>query len=298
MRKLQKNSRTLRDIRIAYTLLLSLALLCAVMGMVAADLSNDLHGERESERSRTLTLCADSLHAWSTAATDDARYDAAVKFENAAARLPAEVDISPLMKLSLNMRTSRAVSTHVRAYEDTFAMLAAVDYTETANASELIGETLAGVATALGLTPTQDPTAESVNAPPPEVVNYTRTVVNESIDKMFGAAAPEPVLADNGDVFRAENANMRMVFSASDGSLTEFVHIHLGSVPAASLTEEEQLSAAHDFFKTAARGGETGIQKIGSVCGFMSAEVSDRSGEYRITVDRYGRVWSFLKVKR
>lgn len=299
MRQFRSDAENIRDMRIAYTFLISLAAVCLILGIVSTRLGARLHANELADSYRALKLCSDALSEWETAGSDELRVNAALRFKDAAARLPSEVELEPLIGLADRMGTGADAAYTVRAFYDTFTLLAALDYTSSAEARTVIATTLDGVGDAL--MPEEAPTeggAEKLL--PPEVVAYSGKVVAKSIKAVFGtnAGTLEPVLADTGDVFVAENDNLRMTFSAEDGSLESFVFIRLGDTPTIELNDSERLGAALDFFLLNRRRKGAEAKISGELCGFLIADITAGDELYRTAVDKYGRVWSLVKVKR
>ncbi|MBQ8551216.1 MAG: hypothetical protein IJ428_00215 [Clostridia bacterium] len=300
MRKLRSDTENIRDTRIAYTFLLSLAVLCLILGIIATNLGSRLHANELADSYMSLTLCSDALREWDDAASDEARYAAAIRFGNAAARLPSEVKLEPLLSLADKMRSGDGAASEVRAFADTFALLATLDYADNAEARSIIAETIDGVHSALTEKLDEDP-PEAAGELLPEVVAYSQKVAQKGIEAIFGgnAGSLSPILAESGDVFVAENDNLRMTFSAADGSLESFVYIRLGDAPSTVRSRSERLSAALDFFNLNRRRGKgTDASIAGELCGFMLADITAGEETYRAAVDKYGRVWSLMKVKR
>lgn len=303
MRPFRRDSVNLRDMRISYIFILSFAFICAVMGIIITSQENRIHTNELENCHESLTLCADALEEWGTAGDDEARYSASVRFKNALMSLPAEVETEPMLMLANDMREGESAAVYVQALADTFALLASIDYVDDTEARELIAITLEGVNAELGLEPTEPashslPTDTSVA---PEVRQYTRNVVKQSIRSLFGknASTLETVLSDEGDLWLVENDNLRMSFSASDGALEEFVYIRIGDHPTQKVSKEEQLSRVGDFYSDMRRTtASVSVEPAGTVCGFMVVDITDGEEIWQSSVDSYGRVWSLIKVKR
>ncbi len=302
MRSFRRDRVNLRDMRISYIFILSLTLICAVMGMIITNQENLIHANELESCHESLTLCADALDEWSAATDDEGRYSASLRFENAVMSLPSEVETAPLLSLVGGMRGNDDSAAYVRALADTFSLLASIDYTDEREARELIALTLEGVSQELGLKsePVLQPTQDEVSIPP-EVKAYTSTVVKQSIRSLFGknAGVLEAVLSDEGGLWLVENDNLRMSFSASEGSLEEFVYIRLGDHPSEKVTREEQLSLVCDFYSDMRRTrSKISAEPSGEICGFLFARITDGEEIWQSAVDSYGRIWSLIKVKR
>ncbi len=298
MRKLRSDNENLRDTRIAYTFLISLTVLCLVLGLVATHLGTRLHKNELDDCRGTLTLCSDALREWDLAQSAEARYAAALRFENAVSALPSQVDVTPLLSLSKQMRQGETVNIH--AFSDTFSLLAALDYTDSSEAVTIIAKAIENVSLAVPENLPEEE-SESVSAPLPEVIAYSGKLAKKGIAAMFGtnAGTLTPVLSEAGDVFTAESENLRMTFSASDGCLDSFVYIRLGDTPKMALSDTERLSEALAFFNLSRhRSSAANISTVGSTCGFLLADITSGEDIYRAAVDVYGRVWSITKVKR
>ncbi len=299
MRKMRSDTENLRDTRIAYTFLISLSIICLILGLLATSLGTRLHKNELADYRGSLTLCSDALREWSIAESAEERYAAAIRFSTAVASLPSEVELEPLLSLSKRMYSDSAVLTDVNTYADTFALLAALEYTTQAEARDIIARTLSSVKSALYPTPPQSDEVSAVL--PPEVLAYTKKAVTKGIRAVFGNStiSLEPVLNESGDTFTAETENLRMSFSASDGCLDSFIYIRVGNTPTAEMNESERIAAVRDFFaRTRHRGAITNITKSEELCGFLLADITAGGETYRASVDRHGRVWSITKVKR
>ncbi len=299
MRSFRKNSENLRDTRIAYTFLLSLTLLCVILGTVATRLGDDLKKRELRDYYEALTLCADALDAWCTAEGAQARYEASVRFEAAAVGLPSEARLGEILSLADYMRMGASSEGRVRAFADTFALLSSIDYTSEAEARRIISETLGGVSEkVLGVSASNAEAAAQI--PPPEVLAYTKRVAEGTLKTLFGGNAVGLELSSGeGGAWITETQNMRMSFSGADGSLDGFVYIRVGNAPSEILNEAERLSAALEFYRLTRRAfGGASVDCAGEVCGFTLCEITHGEELWHITVDAHGRVWSLTKVKR
>ncbi len=298
MRKLRSDNENLRDTRIAYTFLISLTVLCLVLGLMATHFSTKLHKNELDGCRGALTLCSDALREWELAQSPEERYAAALRFENAASALPSQVDVTPLLSMSKQMRQGKNVNIH--PFSDTFSLLAALDYTNSDEAASIIAKAIQNVSLAVPENLPKEE-SESVSAPLPEVIAYSEKVAKRGIAAMFGtnAGALIPALSETGDVFTAESENLRMTFSAADGCLDSFVYIRLGNTPKNALSDTERLAEALAFFNLSRhRSSKADISTVGSSCGFLIADITSGNDIYRTAVDVYGRVWSIAKVKR
>lgn len=298
MRKLRNDTDNLRDRRISYIFLLSLALLCLIMGIVSENLGVRLHREELADSRRALTLCADALREWENAEAYEERYAAAVRFESAVASLPAEVDVDALLGLAAAMRSQNyADSKAVHALSDTFSLLGAIDYTDDAEARHTIAQALEAASDSV-IASDSEAEEEVAALPLPEVTAYASKIAKKGIKAVFGSRAGtlEPVLSDTGDSFYAEAENIRMTFSASDGRMESFVYIRLGDTPEYEMSRSERLLAAEEFFDLNRRIKAAKVTDSGEICGFLIADIEAGKDTYRAAVDRYGRVWSLTKV--
>ncbi len=299
MRSFRKDSENLRDTRIAYTFLLSLALVCAILGIVATQLGGDLQKSEMQSTYEALTLCADALEAWSSADSAGERYAASLRFENAAVGLPSEVELEPILSLADYMRMGRSAEGRVRAFADTFALLSSIDYTSGAEARRIIAETLGGVSDEIFGEVNTKPAVQT-QLQPPEVLAYTKKVAQRTVKTLFGGnAVGLELIESEGGSWITETENLRMSFSGADGSLEGFVYIRVGDAPSNNISEADRLSAALEFYKSTRRGaGGASVDNGGEVCGFTLCEITDGEERWHITVDAHGRVWSLTKVKR
>ncbi len=300
MRSFRKNSENLRDTRISYMFVLSLTLICAVMGIVIGRQGALIHAKELEACYESLALCSDALDEWSAALSDEARYAAAVRFGGAVASLPSEVNAKPLLALADNMRSGQNAKTRVRAFSDTFALLASIEYTDDEDARRIIAETIDEVNRGLVLEPPRMNTrsAEPTASILPEVVRYSRDVAKRAVGTLFGrnASTLELALSEDGETWVTETDNLRMIFSAEDGSLDGFVYIRLGDQPAERVAEEERLSTVRDFFRDMRRtGASVEVRASGEACGFLLAEINDGGEIWYSAVDSYGRIWSLIK---
>lgn len=299
MRKFRRNTENLRDTRIAYTFLLSLAFVCAILGIAATRLGTALQKSRLENCYESLSLCADALEAWHASESAQARYEASVRFESAAAGLPSEVELETVMSLGDYMRMGESAAERVRVYADTFALLSSIDYTSEAEARRIIADTLDGVSSAFEEIPSKP--ASVVTEQPPEVLAYSKKVAEKSMKALFGnnAVGFELALSEDSGAWTTETENLRLSFSPSDGSLEGFVYIRVGDRPSALATPEQKLSAALELYKSTRHGANGAkINEGASMCGFTLFEIVDGEEYWHSTVDSHGRVWSLTKVKR
>lgn len=296
VRKFRNNRENMRDTRISYLFLLSLAFICTITGLVLNRFENKASAAEISVRYRTLTQCADALIAWETADNDADRYTASLRFENAAAGLPSQVELEPLYKLAGSMRDGNADVAHIRALADTFSMLSAVEYPNEAEARDSIGKTLNGVNHLAA-----SDSLEAAVIPPPEVLSYTRKVAEKSVHGIFDGheGAMEPELTEDGGSWAVLADNVRMSFDSQTGSLEAFVFLRIGAVSDSALSEDELVETAREFY-CANRRRDGGVEaKIETeICGFSAVDITDGSELWRVCIDSHGQVWSLVKVKR
>lgn len=294
MRKFRSDRANLSDPRIAYTLLLAISLVCTVMGMFANRAENRLAAWQLDDYRSALCECADALTVWREA-EGDMRTAAALRFRNAAAALPTDAPREPLLTLAESMRTGDAPVQTVQTLADTFALLAAFDYPDGETARDMIVGTLMDVTDGLGDVPETD-AAEPVSGP--DTSWYSRRRAQETVEGLFGSAVACEASAD-GDAWVAETENLRMRFSAFDGSLESFVYIRLGDAPDVVCNDAELLERASEFAGERLRlGAVTEAALTDSLGGFRAVSLVCRAGEYRAVLDPWGRVWSMAKVKR
>lgn len=294
MRKFRTASESLRDTKIAYTFLLSLALISLLLGITVTRLDTTLHERELDGYYEALTLCADALQEWSTAEGADMRYGAAIRFERAAALLPSEVELENVISLSDYMQMGDTSAPRVRAYADTFLLLSSLDFESEEEASRVISETLLGVSEALN-----GSVAIEEKPLPPETVAYTQNIVKDNMKDLLGGAlrSLEPEFVEDGNVWRAEASNIRLDYSAKDGSLEGFVYIRLGDVPEWAVDADGCAERALAFYKSS-RGGthRANATVITSSCGFTLCEIRDGDAVWHSAVDTHGRVWSLIRA--
>ena len=299
MRSFRRNFENLRDMRITYTFIISFALICAMLAVLASRLDDNLKRSELENYYESLSLCADALEAWSTADGAGERYAASLRFENAAAALPSEVKLEPILSLADYMRMGESAESRVRAFADTFALLSSIEYTDADEARRIISETLGSVSDKIFAGAAAVPN-EAVTIPPPEVLSYTKRVAEGTVKKIFGgnSVGLEPLLSEDGS-WVSQTENMRMTFSGADGSLEAFVFIRVGNASGSAVSEEEAISSALEFYKSTRRGsGGAKVVESTQACGFAVCDIVDGEEYWRATVDGFGRVWSLMKVKR
>ena len=303
MRSFRNNQINLRDRRIVYMFLTVFAFIGITSVVLASQQEKIIH-EHELEASyESLILCADALGEWGSAKDRDARYLAALRFSNAAVHLPAEVEAAPLIAFAEQMRADECDASAASVLEGTFKLLSSINYTDEEEAREIIASTLNGVNTELGLLPTEPvartlPDSEPI---PPEVTNYTRGIVKRLIRSLFGKNAHtlEIVLSESGDKWLAENNNLRMSFSASDGSMEEFIYIRVGNYKGEKLTDDERIENAKRFFTDMRRmSAVADAEPFRRMSGFLLVKLVDGEEAWQASVDEYGRIWTLIKVKR
>ncbi len=291
--------------RIAYVFLLSLTLVCVVLGVTVTSLGKRLHTSELSGCYRSLNLCADALGSFASSTDADERHNAALRFEAALSGLPSKVGLEPLSALSSDMVVGNIADAKVRAYAETFALLASLEYEDASEAGRLVSETLTAVHGAVGGENQSDNQASTSAEISPEVLKYSRKYAKSNMSEIFGtgAGALDLQLANDSSSWYAETDNLRMTFSSRDGRLEGFIYIRLGSgvavKPEEAVDEAERLAAALDFFNSTRRSGKcTKAVSAGEFCGFILAEMESGDELYRAAVDEGGRVWSLMKVKR
>lgn len=305
MRSFRNDRENLHDMRIAYVFLLSLALVCVVLGFTVTTLGKRLHTSELSGCYRSLNLCADALDSWASSTDAAERYGAALRFEAALSGLPVQVELAPLSALSADMVAENVTDAKVRTYAETFALLSSLEYTDAAEAQSLAAKTLAAVHEAVGGVNQSENQVGTTAEASPEALRYSRKYAKTNMSEIFGtgASALDLQLADDSSAWYAETDNLRMTFSPRDGRLEGFIYIRLGSgvavKPEDAVDEAEQLAAALDFFNSTRRSGKcTKAVSAGEFCGFILAEMESGDELYRAAVDEGGRVWSLMKVKR
>ncbi len=305
MRGFRKDSENIRDTRIAYTLLLSLTVVCITLGIVSTKLSTRLRENELAGCYRSLKLCADALVSWEDAESGEGRYAAVMRFENAVATLPDEVELAPLAKLTQYMKDGADVLNVVRAYSETFSLLGSIEYSDGGEANSMIAKAVWAVGDAVGINNGEDSANSQTKENPPEVLKFSKKSAKESIGAIFGngAIAFEPVLSEDNSTWYVETDNLRMTFSARDGRLEGFIYLRVGDGAVVGdgepLSDDERLASVMKFFDSAVRyKGAAEASGVGELCGFLIADVSCGDDLYRAAVDNSGRVWSLMKVKR
>lgn len=291
MRKFRSSIENLRDIRIAYTFLLSLAVVATLLGILASNRGESLKERRLASLRSSLSLCADSLKSFG--AEDSLR--TAARFSSAISKLPPEVDLTPLSRFSESIEKGEATPEAVRAFTDTFSLLAALHYETPEAAEEITAETIGRVCGEVCPDFISSPPDTAVIVPP-EVAVYNRKVARKTVDSIFGlrTSALKVDIEEGAPV--AKTGNMRLRFSADDGSLEEFVYIRLNDFHSEKISEQERIDAALSFFTAAVRHrGEPEAAISGEVCGFLVVELSSEDEKWRVAVDEGGKVWSFFK---
>ncbi len=292
MRKFRSDRKNLSDIRIAYMILFIIAALSIVMGFAARRAETALR-TYELERCRgVLTECADALHAWAQMPTGEEGLSAALRFRSAVTALPTDVERETLLAMADRMRAGdAAITSEAKSLGDTFSLLAALEY---ANVKEMqiIAETLAKVSAVLL------PAKEAVTASADEVTQYSLTVAKRVVQSLFDENAPDLHASDDGSRWVADMQNMRLTFSAFDGSLESFVYIRLGTVPKVRCSEAELVERAVRF-----AGDSLGLKITDGLAAermgdFTAVELRGSVCDYRAVLDAHGRVWSMAKVKR
>ncbi len=295
MRSFRSNRENLRDTRIVYTFLLSLALVCVLLVILVSVLSGGLHRRELEGYYESLTLCADALVEWSYAEDAEGRYSASLRFEGAVSGLPAEVSLEPLMLLVNRMRMGDTAKKDVTAYAETFAVLSSIEYDSTDDARRIISRTLESVNEEIG--ETEPP--ESTDLPDEQVLAYTRQVAERGKSELLGGALRtlDLELSEERGVWLAESENLRIEYSLSDGRLVGLVYIRVGVHPTAAYSEEERRDAALEFYNSVrGRSGGASVSTVRRMCGFTLCEVEDKNERWNICVDSHGRVWSFFRA--
>ena len=293
MRKFRASRETLRDIRIAYTFLLSAAIIATITGILAVRYGEELRSREISSLRAALTLCGDSLTDWSADSDYESRCLAAANFSAAMATLPYPTDIEALSKITDGMISGEISKELLKTFSDTFFLLSELDYESPREAKKIAAETLNGVCELLY------PVSEisTGNDVPPEVAKYNRKIAEDTVDKVIGLtnSGLDVEIAEENLV--AEAGNIRMKFSKEDGSLEEFVYIRLNGKKGEILDREGQINAAISFFNTVVRHRRPpSVDNTTEVCGFMTVRLVSGEESWLITVDERGNVWGFSKT--
>ena len=295
MRPFRSNRENLRDTRIAYTFLISLALVCVLLAALVSVLSGGLHRRELEGYYESLTLCSDALTEWNSAEDAEGRYSASLRFKEAVSGLPGEVSLEPLMSLVNRMRMGDAAQKYVTAYAETFALLSSIEYESTDDARRIISLTLERVREAVG----EGGTSESVAIPDEEVLSYTKSIAERAKRDMLDGALRtlDLELSENRGTWLAESENLRIEYSLTDGRLEGFVYIRVGEHPTSSCTEEQRCDAALSFYNSVrGKSGGASVSAVREMCGFTLCEIEDKSERWNVCVDSHGRVWSLLRV--
>lgn len=297
---LRGDGQNLKDIRVAYTLLISLAVICTVLGTVAVTRDERLHDYELRDCYRSFRLCSDSISEWMYAADESERYAAGIRFDEAVSTLPEDVDIAPLKQLAGGMLYGGCTDAQIRAYFETFSLLAALDYEDKESAEFTASETLDAVAETFSLSVSEETEKDVLAVLPPETLRFSKDIAKHSVRSIFkgGAGAVEPALSEDGREWLVETSNLRISFSSTDGRIESFVCIHVGHTPTDVLTGEERLSSALDFLNENRRTDNGRILSAEDFCGFLAVDLEADGEYYRAAVDSAGRVWSLTKVKR
>ncbi len=292
MRKFRTSRENLRDIRIAYTFLLSAAFIAVLLGIITERYSEKLRSREISSLRATLTLCADSLSDWTADGDYESRCTAAAHFSAAMASLPPPTDMEALAEIKEGMVTGEVSKEAVKTFSDTFFLLSELDYESPAEAKRIAAETLNSVCEAL-CHHTESVTNTSVL---PEVIKYSKKIAQDTIDKLFDANNTNFELAVSEENLIAEADNLRMEFSKEDGSLEEFIYIRLNGKRGEVLDIDGQINSALSFFSTVVR--QKNLPDVGDVtevCGFLTVNLKSQEESWKVTVDERGNVWSFSK---
>ena len=297
MRSFRRDPVNLGDTRIAYLFLFSISLVCAVIGMISVDLRERLQ-EAETAGIRTaLYECTDSLRAWSDAESTEARSEAVSRFCSAVMLLPDGVDPEPLLTLAGEMRAGTASGGEIRRLHDALSVLAATDFSDGAAARRTIRDAVSGVIAVTAEAPERD--ASMLPAVDTSWYSYKEAVRIAS--GLFGTdtGAPVPVRAADGAAWICENENLRIRFSAFDGSPESLVYIRLGAKPDEIRSDDELCERAGRFIGYGmGLGDPSEAEIIGDTGGFVRIALRCGGDDYRAVLDRHGRVWSVIKVKR
>ena len=288
MRGFRSSRESLSDPRITLMFILALILLLGAAGMLAFRADARLR-QYELEACRgVMAECADSLHAWTDAADDDARLAAALRFGSAAARLPDNPARDALFTFADRLRAGDdTAAADAGTLAGTFSLLAAFDYPEAAMAYAALDDALAA------FFPAESSPAETAAA---ELTEYSRTVAERAVKTLFGDQVACR-LSEDGSAWVAETENLRVIFSGFDGRLESFVYIRLGDTPDVRCTEAELVERAQTF------AGRLGLRitegrAADRLGGFTAVELDSRTDTYRAVLDAAGRVWGMFKVKR
>ncbi len=297
MRNFRSNKKNLTDIRILYTFLIAFTVACFIFSVLTSALENKLHTEELADYRKNLALCAAALSKWESAISKKQQNDAREDFYDAISGLPAGTDLAPLKYFSDKKDVYASNSNTLKTLKDTFYLLYASDYKTAEEAAKIISSTINGVCDKLLLQPQQ---IQSTTAQvPDEVISYNIKLAKSTIKKIFkNSLELEPLLDDNGKLV-AEADNVHLEFSANDGSLERFIYIRVGSEPQVTASETETLENAKNFYSQTRSGSKSFDCEIaGKICGYTLIKITDGGNEFECTCDSYGRIWSFVKVKR
>lgn len=316
MRSFMKSRDSLKDSRIAYTYLIILALVLAVMGLVITQLKtqlgvNELIGYRE-----TLAECSDSLRAFAASNQFDRKLTAALRFEIAAASLACgDRARSELLRFAGVLRKSafgeESAPDESVLYElsDMFILLAMLDYKNGEAAREHITNVLSFdlVSAATGVESVEEEKSNLYIAgmdPKPQsygkMEQFVYTKAADSAEKLLGKTwrLLNIERSDTGYTVRADN--VRAEFSNIDGSAEKLLHIRLGRIPDSFYAEYELSEYAKSIAVGTLGADEKNmtLSRLETFCGFTTVEFNTASEKIILVLDSHSRLWAIEKSKK
>lgn len=298
MRRFRSSRENLKDIRIAYTFLLSLAVIATAVGILSNKLSKDLNSKGLNQIQSSLSLCADSLDLWERAEKPNESYMALAQFLSGVSGLPSQVQIDGLAELSGRMESGEATKEEIKTFADTFSLLRSLNYKDSGEAEKITAATLYEIS--VKIYPQLIKTDEKAkNLVVPEMAEYSKKIARRTIDNIFGKGVTGLTVEREGESLVAETGNLRMSFSPADGSLEGFIYIRLeDQIHSQQLSEEERVEKALTFFSSVVRHRKDVNAAIkGEHCGFLIVDIESGEEKWRTAIDRDGEIWSFFKVE-
>ncbi len=298
MRSFRDLRENFRDIRIAYTFLITLSVVATILGILTVNFGERLKNSELTQLRNSLNLCSDSLEGWRNLGEGDEKHTVAARFLAGISTLPDDINLEGLTNLSARMKSGEATDEEVRVFSDTFTLLATLNYEDASDAEKIAAATLNEISGVVYPYLADNEQSEEKIFVMPEMEAYSQKIARRTIDNIFGRGMSGLRVENTEEGLVAETGNLRMSFSSVDGSLEEFVYIREGElIHGQPISESERVDKARSFFLSVVRHRKTAeATATGEICGFLVVDITAGDELWRMTVDRDGEVWSFFKA--
>lgn len=268
---------SIKSVGRAYSLVFGLLFALIVMTISMSAASERLSDIESGSAASTLYECGDSLKSYASAAREDERISASLRFMNAVARLECgERLTASLADYAGRLRYGNADYPDALTLSDEFFAIAAGDGDLTRLDHFFPPEDLSG--------------SDAPEIPGRFVYSAVKGTAEALLDGVSGI--PRPVRA--GDEYIIPADNLRLTFSGADGAFRDMLFIRGGSE--FTVSDEEILASAA---KTAEILGidKAELSLSGKLCGFHRVDVYGRRERFRFIYDGQGRLVAAHRIE-